>query len=285
MTRQDFAGAVKYLCDKAGARLIAATTDPERNAGIRLSELTLEFYPQLEAAARWDADSFGRMNSIRSRYPADEELTPPGPHVLMADVVAATSGDRQPRPCAVLMFDHWAYDALQRLVDLGLMGSWWPDGTFRGNPAFTRGFIAENVLYVFDNGQGQLRSLSGPNGQAGRLDFCMLLQEFWPELRQMRPDDNFRAQVQEILRTYPKLPVIAPPTPPQPAPPAKPMPAAAPAAPAQGTVTTEAPVLPVAPPFADVPKGHWAFQAVEHLRQLGIMLGCPGSNGTWLFEG
>jgi hypothetical protein len=41
------------------------------------------------------------------------------------------------------------------------------------------------------------------------------------------------------------------------------------------------PVGPVSPPFPDVPKGHWAFEAVEKVRQAGIMIGYP--DGT--FEG
>ena len=37
---------------------------------------------------------------------------------------------------------------------------------------------------------------------------------------------------------------------------------------------TEAPV----PPFVDVPKDHWAYQAVENLRQKGILRGYPDTN-------
>jgi hypothetical protein len=39
------------------------------------------------------------------------------------------------------------------------------------------------------------------------------------------------------------------------------------------------PVGPVSPPFPDVPKGHWAFEAVEKVRQAGIMIGYP--DGTF----
>ena len=38
------------------------------------------------------------------------------------------------------------------------------------------------------------------------------------------------------------------------------------------------PVGPVSPPFRDVPANHWAFEAVEKLRRLGILSGYP--NGT-----
>lgn len=41
---------------------------------------------------------------------------------------------------------------------------------------------------------------------------------------------------------------------------------------AQGTDT--APIRTT--PFTDVPKGHWAYDAVEQLRQLGILRGYPG---------
>jgi len=39
-----------------------------------------------------------------------------------------------------------------------------------------------------------------------------------------------------------------------------------------------APVGPVNPPFRDMPADHWAFEAVEKLRKLGILSGYP--NGT-----
>ena len=182
------------------------------------------------------------------------ERTPPGPPALLADVVAATNAERQPRPCVVLMFDHWAYDAIQRLVDVGVVMPW-PDGTFRGMPPWTRGLFAEYVRYVFDTSQERLRSTPGPHGHAARLDFCRLLQEFWPELRQLRPAARFRSQVEHILRTYPTLEPVA------------------------SAAQSET------PPFADVPRDHWAYQAVERLRQMGILIGCPGPNGERLFEG
>lgn len=43
------------------------------------------------------------------------------------------------------------------------------------------------------------------------------------------------------------------------------------------------PELPVAPSFADVPKNHWAYEAVETLRLSGIMIGIP-SGGTTHFN-
>ena len=44
---------------------------------------------------------------------------------------------------------------------------------------------------------------------------------------------------------------------------------------AQGAAGTDtAPVRTT--PFPDVPKGHWAYDAVEQLRQLGILRGYPG---------
>ena len=38
--------------------------------------------------------------------------------------------------------------------------------------------------------------------------------------------------------------------------------------------------IPVAPPFSDVPKNHWAFNAVEKLRQGGILVGYPNGSLT-----
>jgi hypothetical protein len=39
--------------------------------------------------------------------------------------------------------------------------------------------------------------------------------------------------------------------------------------------STPSPKLPIAAPFRDVPKTHWAFEAVERLRQSGIVIGTP----------
>ena len=38
-------------------------------------------------------------------------------------------------------------------------------------------------------------------------------------------------------------------------------------------------VRPVSPPFPDVPRNHWAFEAVERVRKAGIMIGYP--DGTF----
>jgi hypothetical protein len=39
--------------------------------------------------------------------------------------------------------------------------------------------------------------------------------------------------------------------------------------------STPSPKPPIAAPFRDVPKTHWAFEAVERLRQSGIVIGTP----------
>lgn len=39
--------------------------------------------------------------------------------------------------------------------------------------------------------------------------------------------------------------------------------------------STPSPKPPIAAPFRDVPKTHWAFEAVEKLRQSGIVIGTP----------
>jgi hypothetical protein len=39
--------------------------------------------------------------------------------------------------------------------------------------------------------------------------------------------------------------------------------------------STPSPKPPIAAPFQDVPKTHWAFEAVEYLRQNGIVIGNP----------
>jgi hypothetical protein len=216
MTRRELADAVKHLCAQVGDRIVAEKNGPWRAAGVPLAQLVREFMSDLEAEARKDG-SFDRLNSVSGGFPPEMQPTPPGPHVLLADVVAATGADTPPRPCMQLGFDHWAYDATQRLIDLGLGPPWcWEVDGFHGPPLVTRGLFAEVTLYIFDTGQEKLRSAPGgigpgpgPQGQAARISFCHLLQEFWPEMRQLRPEAEFRTQVQEILRTYPTLEPVA----------------------------------------------------------------------------
>jgi len=69
----------------------------------------------------------------------------------------------QGNPAETVPFDHWAYDAVQKLVDQGIIIGY-PDGTFRGNRAMTRYEFAMAISRLLDViGEGGI----GPAGPAG----------------------------------------------------------------------------------------------------------------------
>ena len=62
-------------------------------------------------------------------------------------------------PAETVPFDHWAYDAVQKLVDQGIIIGY-PDGTFRGNRAMTRYEFAMAISRLLDcvgTGSGMFR--------------------------------------------------------------------------------------------------------------------------------
>jgi len=85
--------------------------------------------------------------------------------VLLVMVVPAFA---QGNPAETVPFDHWAYDAVQKLVDQGIIIGY-PDGTFRGNRAMTRYEFAmaiSRLLDVVDGGGGGVGS-AGTAGAPG----------------------------------------------------------------------------------------------------------------------
>ncbi len=70
----------------------------------------------------------------------------------------------QATPAETVPFDHWAYDAVQRLVDMGVIIGY-PDGTFRGNRAMTRYEFAMAISRLLD--AIQVEGVLGPQGPAG----------------------------------------------------------------------------------------------------------------------
>jgi len=73
----------------------------------------------------------------------------------------------QANPAETVPFDHWAYDAVQKLVDQGIIIGY-PDGTFRGNRVMTRYEFAMAISRLLD----VLPRLvtpgpAGPEGPAG----------------------------------------------------------------------------------------------------------------------
>ncbi|MFQ6098623.1 MAG: S-layer homology domain-containing protein [Armatimonadota bacterium] len=65
-------------------------------------------------------------------------------------------------------FDHWAYDAVQKLVDAGVIVGY-PDETFRGDRAMTRYEFAMAVARLMDKipDPEELRGPAGPRGERG----------------------------------------------------------------------------------------------------------------------
>jgi len=76
----------------------------------------------------------------------------------------------QGNPAETVPFDHWAYDAVQKLVDQGIIIGY-PDGTFRGNRAMTRYEFAMAISRLLDvvkgPGPGPSNPAKGDKGDAG----------------------------------------------------------------------------------------------------------------------
>lgn len=88
--------------------------------------------------------------------------------VICALFAVAVPCFAQHNPAETVPFDHWAYDAVQRLVDEGIIIGY-PDGTFRGNRAMTRYEFAmaiSRLLDVLPKGTAGAGS-AGPAGPAG----------------------------------------------------------------------------------------------------------------------
>lgn len=82
----------------------------------------------------------------------------------------------QDNPAETVPFDHWAYDAVQTLVDQGIIIGY-PDGTFRGDRAMTRYEFAMAISRLLDiiptatgvgpAGPAGAAGVAGPAGPAG----------------------------------------------------------------------------------------------------------------------
>jgi len=87
-------------------------------------------------------------------------------------VAIAVPAMAQTSPAQTVPFDHWAYDAVQQLVDMGIIIGY-PDGTFRGNRAMTRYEFAMALSRLLDAikiGSAPVKGEKGdpgPQGPAG----------------------------------------------------------------------------------------------------------------------
>ncbi len=81
--------------------------------------------------------------------------------VAVASLLAAPCF-AQVSPADTVPFEHWAYDAVQQLVDAGIIIGY-PDGTFMGDRAMTRYEFAMAISRLLD----QIDEIEGPPGPQG----------------------------------------------------------------------------------------------------------------------
>lgn len=147
--------------------------------------------------------------------------------VAMALLIAVPSF-AQTSPADTVPFEHWAYDAVQQLVDAGIIIGY-PDGTFRGDRAMTRYEFAMAISRLLNQlptgggagergpqgetgpagpagapgatgpaGPAGAPGATGPQGPAGNIDEAQiaeivnrLLNEFRDELADLREDVEY----------------------------------------------------------------------------------------------
>jgi len=66
------------------------------------------------------------------------------------------------QPFADVPLDHWAYNAVNRLAEAGLLEGY-PDGTFRGRQSLTRYEFAQAIARAMDRLE-QMGGVQGPPG-------------------------------------------------------------------------------------------------------------------------
>ncbi len=92
--------------------------------------------------------------------------------VILAIVALAAPCFAQANPAQTVPFDHWAYDAVQDLVDRGIIIGY-PDGTFKGDRAMTRYEFAIAISRLLDViapagiGPAGAKGDPGPKGDKG----------------------------------------------------------------------------------------------------------------------
>ncbi len=190
--------------------------------------------------------------------------------VGLAGMIALRAAVGAPTPAETVPFDHWAYDALERLVDLGLAQQL-PgfDDPFHSPPTYTRyefGLALARPIH-----SGAFAEAKAPKS-ADRLPvaalWAKLVREFWPEVVMIDGSPHGSAQPSVALRLgslpadhwlYPESQALL-----------VDMDAK------RGVVPY---VTPAPEPFPDVPLDHWACDAVEKLRVAEIVVGYP--NGSF----
>jgi len=85
---------------------------------------------------------------------------------LAVTFVVALPCFAQRNPAETVPFDHWAYDAVQTLVDEGIIIGY-PDGTFRGDRVMTRYEFAMAISRLLDIMPPPTAGPAGPKGDKG----------------------------------------------------------------------------------------------------------------------
>jgi len=85
--------------------------------------------------------------------------------VALLGVVVAAPVFAQANPAQTVPFDHWAYDAVDQLVQRGIIIGY-PDGTFKGDRAMTRYEFAMAISRLLDVIEAQ-QGPPGPKGDTG----------------------------------------------------------------------------------------------------------------------
>ncbi|MEA3399791.1 MAG: S-layer homology domain-containing protein, partial [Armatimonadota bacterium] len=86
----------------------------------------------------------------------------PGPRPPGDEEVATEDAEEA---LGLVPFDHWAYDAVQMLIDRGILVGY-PDGGFRGDRAMTRYEFAMAISRLLDTFP-EMEAGVGPRGPAG----------------------------------------------------------------------------------------------------------------------
>jgi hypothetical protein len=116
------------------------------------------------------------------------------------------------QPFADVPLDHWAYNAVNKLAETGLIEGY-PDGTFKGKQPLTRYEFAQAIARMMERME-QMKGIPGPKGEPGppgpagggggvtaeqQALLDRLAKEFAPELKALRSDlDNLTKRVEEL---------------------------------------------------------------------------------------
>lgn len=129
------------------------------------------------------------------------------------------------QPFADVPLDHWAYAAVNKLAETGLMEGY-PDGTYKGKQPLTRYEFAQALARMLDRVEAMAKEPGppGPPGPAGppgpgagagltaeqQALLDRLAKEFAPELKALRSDlDSLTKRVEDLeAKEAPKGPVV-----------------------------------------------------------------------------